>query len=51
MARAADEVKEDKSAEISDCQVTIDGTWQKRGYASLNGAVIAASKEGKVIDF
>ena len=51
MARAADEVKEDKSAEINDCQVTIDGTWQKRGYASLNGAVIAASKEGKVIDF
>ena len=51
MGRAANEVKQDKSADIYDCSVTIDGTWQKRGFASLNGAVIAASSDGKIIDF
>ncbi|GFU64168.1 uncharacterized protein TNCV_3745361 [Trichonephila clavipes] len=35
----------------SDITVTIDGTWQKHGYTSLNGAVIAASfYPGKVLD-
>ena len=51
MGRAASEVKQDKSADINDCLVTIDGTWQKRGHKSLNGAVVAASSEGKIIDF
>lgn len=36
---------------IADCQVSIDGTWQRRGQASLNGVVVAVSKEnGKVVD-
>ena len=51
MGRAATEIKQDEAAVITDCSVTIDGTWQKRGFASLNGAVVAVSSEGKVIDF
>ena len=51
MATAASEVKVDKAADINDCQVAIDGTWQKRGFSSLNGAVVATSKEGKVMDY
>ncbi|GFX78987.1 uncharacterized protein TNCV_3912751 [Trichonephila clavipes] len=35
----------------SDVPVAIDGTWQKRGHTSLNGAVIATSSySGKVLD-
>ncbi|GFT94892.1 uncharacterized protein TNCV_1471981 [Trichonephila clavipes] len=35
----------------SDIPVAIDGTWQKRGHTSLNGAVIATSVDtGKVLD-
>eukprot|EP00112_Aurelia_sp_Birch-Aquarium-sp1_P019844 Seg4999.1 transcript_id=Seg4999.1/GoldUCD/mRNA.D3Y31 product="hypothetical protein" protein_id=Seg4999.1/GoldUCD/D3Y31 len=34
-----------------DCQVSVDGTWQRRGYPSLNGAVTLLSKEnGKCLD-
>eukprot|EP00112_Aurelia_sp_Birch-Aquarium-sp1_P011533 Seg2424.2 transcript_id=Seg2424.2/GoldUCD/mRNA.D3Y31 product="hypothetical protein" protein_id=Seg2424.2/GoldUCD/D3Y31 len=40
-----------KEAEIVNCQVSIDGTWQKRGHASLNGVVVATSDDGKVLDF
>ena len=33
------------------CQVSVDGTWQKRGYQSLNGIVTIISKEnGKCLD-
>ncbi|GFS60756.1 hypothetical protein TNCV_2001601 [Trichonephila clavipes] len=35
----------------SDIPVAIDGTWQKRGHTSLNGAVIAKSVDtAKVLD-
>ncbi|GFW93595.1 uncharacterized protein TNCV_47981 [Trichonephila clavipes] len=35
----------------SDIPVALDGTWQKRGHTSLNGAVIATSVDtGKVLD-
>ncbi|GFX66409.1 uncharacterized protein TNCV_343831 [Trichonephila clavipes] len=35
----------------SDIPVDIDGTWQKHGHTSLNGAVIATSVDtGKVLD-
>ncbi|GFX45882.1 uncharacterized protein TNCV_3607431 [Trichonephila clavipes] len=35
----------------SDITVAIDGTWQKHGHTSLNGAVIATSfYTGKVLD-
>ena len=34
------------------CQVSIDGTWQKRGYSSLNGIVTTISRDcGKCIDY
>ena len=40
------------SAAISDLDVSLDGTWQRRGYASLNGIVTAISHEnGKCIDY
>ena len=35
----------------TDCQVSVDGTWQKRGHSSLNGVVTIISKEnGKCLD-
>ncbi|GFV44684.1 hypothetical protein TNCV_212371 [Trichonephila clavipes] len=35
-----------------DIDVALDGSWQKRGYQSLNGIVTATSADtGKVIDF
>ncbi|GFW91115.1 uncharacterized protein TNCV_1759891 [Trichonephila clavipes] len=38
-------------SEHSDITVAIDGTWQKHGHTSLNGAVIATSfYTGKVLD-
>lgn len=39
------------SDDIGDCDVSIDGTYQKRGHSSLNGVVSAISKDTKkVID-
>ena len=39
------------SDEVVDVLVSCDGTWQKRGYSSLFGAVfIIAHTTGKVID-
>ena len=36
---------------VVDTVVSVDGTWQKRGYTSLNGAVAAISIEtGRVLD-
>ena len=36
---------------VIDCQVSVDGTWQKRGHFSLNGVVTVISKEnGKCLD-
>lgn len=38
--------------ETVDCQVSIDGSWQKRGHASMNGVVTAIARDnGKVIDY
>ena len=37
--------------QIVDVGITIDGTWQKRGFTSMNGAVAAISIEtGRLID-
>ena len=57
MTKAASEVKAKvenvpsvlSDAELASCQVSIDGTWQKRGHSSLNGVVTAMS-EGKCVD-
>ena len=35
---------------LTDCQVTIDGTWRKEGHSSLHGVVVGISGEGKGID-
>lgn len=43
-------VKEDDSV-VVDTGVTLDGTWQKRGFTSYNGAVMAISIDtGKILD-
>ena len=28
---------------VADIGVSVDGTWQKRGYTSLNGVIVAIS--------
>ena len=36
---------------VADIVVSVDGTWQKRGYSSFNGVITAISMEnGKVLD-
>ena len=56
MRKVALHIKEDKSAKkhpdnpsVTLCDVSIDGTWQRRGYSSLNGVVTAVS-HGKCLD-
>ena len=48
---AANEVRELSKCQhdlICDCEVSLDGTWQKRGHASLNGVTTAiANVNGK----
>ncbi|GFT23979.1 uncharacterized protein TNCV_2062651 [Trichonephila clavipes] len=37
---------------IVECGISVDGTWQHRGYFSMNGCVVALSVDtGKVVDF
>ena len=49
MVVAANEVKAKEGT--SDIGVSVDGTWQKRGFASLNGVVVAIStSNSKVLD-
>ena len=56
MSSAANETKDiiSKSSNVNDvsaCQVSVDGTWQKRGHQSLNSIVTAISREnGKCFD-
>ena len=54
MIRKAGEVRKRGDQNYSDpsialCQVSLDGTWQKRGHSSLDGIVTAIS-EGRCID-
>ena len=59
MKNAAFEVKEKLSKNIEnlvdqviDCDVSFNGSWQKRGYSSKNGIVSAITNDnGKVLDF
>lgn len=49
MMKAAEEVVAKKG--MYECGVTVDGTWHRRGYTSLNECVAALSVDsGKVID-
>ena len=56
MQDACDEIKNknkniDMENGVTDTAVSVDGTWQKRGYSSFNGVVTAISMEnGKVVD-
>ena len=50
MKSAASELAK-KNGGVSDVSVSVDGTWQKRGFSSLNGVVAAISIDtGKVVD-
>ncbi|GBO07517.1 hypothetical protein AVEN_120365-1 [Araneus ventricosus] len=50
MCEAAGELNKNNS-DISQCGVSVDGTWQKRGHTSLNGCVSALSVDNeKVLD-
>ena len=41
-----------EDGQFSQCTVTVDGTWQTRGYSSLNGIVVCLAQEsGKCIDY
>ncbi|GFW32651.1 uncharacterized protein TNCV_3678991 [Trichonephila clavipes] len=52
MKEAALEIRSNKTdTEISQCGVSVDGTWQRRGYSSLNGCVsVITIDSGKVLD-
>ncbi|GFT07180.1 uncharacterized protein NPIL_178961 [Nephila pilipes] len=52
MNEAALEIRgNENDSELSQCGVTVDGTWQRRGYSSLNGCVSVISIDtGKVLD-
>ena len=51
---ACKEIHELKRAELNkvvDCAVSCDGTWQRRGFSSLNGCVTTISMDtGKILD-
>lgn len=57
VSEVAEETMKKAAAEIiietksNECGVSVDGTWQRRGYTSLNGCVAAISADtGKVVD-
>ena len=56
MKEASDEIRKENHCEsgqddIVDISVPIDGTWQRRGFSSLNGAVAAISvATGRILD-
>ncbi|GFV36459.1 uncharacterized protein TNCV_2235061 [Trichonephila clavipes] len=54
MIKAATEIVEKQqnlSSDIVKCGISVDGTWQRRGYTSMNGCVAAMSVDtGKVLD-
>lgn len=50
MTEAAEEIRKDSDAPVK-CGVSVDGTWQRRGFSSLNGCVTAVSIDtGKILD-
>ncbi|GFY23249.1 uncharacterized protein TNCV_3764871 [Trichonephila clavipes] len=54
MIKAATEIVEKQqniSSDIIKCGISVDGTWQRRGYTSMNGCVAAISVDtGKMLD-
>eukprot|EP00795_Rhopilema_esculentum_P017083 gene17083-8600_t len=50
--RGAAKEEKDQETNHTECDVMLDGTWRKRGFSSLQGAVTAISaKTGKCLDF
>ena len=50
-AREIHNLKPESDEGIAKCGVSVDGTWQRRGFSSLNGCVSAISMDtGKVVD-
>ncbi|GFV95004.1 uncharacterized protein TNCV_1030021 [Trichonephila clavipes] len=50
--KAATEIVEKQqnlSSDIVKCGISVDGTWQRRGYTSMNGCVAAISVESPLI--
>jgi hypothetical protein len=51
MADAAEELKGERGDEVVDISVSVDGSWQRRGYSSNNGVTTAISVDtGKILD-
>ena len=52
MSAAAENIRETtgEKEQVGDCAVSVDGTWQKRGFASRTGVVIGKDN-GKCIDY
>ena len=51
MEKAADELRSGKKDEIINTTISTDGSWQRRGFSSLNGLVtVIANDIGKCID-
>ena len=51
MQDACIEIRRNSPDEIIDTAVSLDGTWQKRGFTSYNGAVVAISiPTGRIVD-
>ena len=43
---------ENNLEDITNCNVSVDGTWQKRGFSSSNGIVtLMSSENGKCLDY
>lgn len=50
MTEAAEEIRKGSDVPVK-CGVSVDGTWQRRGFSSLNGCVSAVSIDtGKILD-
>ena len=54
MVIACNDIKNNNKSEennVTDTGISVDGTWQRRGYSSFNGVVTALSMDnGKVFD-
>ena len=51
MSDAASEIFSRAEGDVVDTSISCDGTWQKRGFSSLNGAVVCISMiTGRVLD-
>ena len=57
MRCAAEEIREENQGEgfcedaIANVAISAEGTWQRRGYSSINGAAITGIDNGKFLDF